>query len=152
MPRLPRLHVPGGFYHVILRGNHREDLFATREDRLVLNEIVAESIARCEARVHAFCWMTNHLHALVQIGATPLGKLVQRIATRYSRYRHRALHTTGHLFERRHRAWLVEADAYFVALLRYIHLNPVSAGMVGHAEVKESAALCCAGRACATSV
>jgi REP element-mobilizing transposase RayT len=53
MPRLPRLHVPGGFYHVILRGNHREDLFATREDRSVLNEIVAESIAQCEARVHA---------------------------------------------------------------------------------------------------
>ena len=64
MTRLPRLHVPGGFYHVILRGNHREDLFSVAADRLVLNDIVAESIAKYGARVHAFCWMTNHLHAL----------------------------------------------------------------------------------------
>ena len=134
MPRLPRLHVPGGCYHVILRGNHREDIFSVANDRLVLNDIVAESIAKYAARVHAFCWMTNHLHALVQISETPLGKLMQRIATHYSRYRHRQLRTTGHLFERRYRAWLVEADAYFIALLRYIHLNPVAARMVRTAD------------------
>lgn len=130
MPRLPRLHVPGGCYHVILRGNHREALFATFEDREVLNEIVGEALSTFDARLHAFCWMTNHLHALLQIGVQPLGKVMQRIAMRYSRYRHRQLGTTGHLFERRHRAWLVEADLYFVTLLRYIHLNPVRANIV----------------------
>ncbi len=58
MPRLPRLHVPGGCYHVILRGNHREDLFGSTQDRVALNDIVAEAIARYEARIiHAFCWM-----------------------------------------------------------------------------------------------
>jgi putative transposase len=57
MPRPPRLHMPGGFYHVTMRGNHREDLFETPEDRLVLNEIVATSTAKYNARVHAFCWM-----------------------------------------------------------------------------------------------
>jgi putative transposase len=61
MPRPPRLHVPGGIYHVTLRGNHREDLFDVPEDRWVLNEIVATSIAKYESRVHAFCWMTNHM-------------------------------------------------------------------------------------------
>jgi putative transposase len=134
MPRLPRLHVPGGCYHAILRGNHREALFATARDRQVLNEIVGEAVGKLGVRIHAFCWMTNHLHALVQIGEQPLGKVMQRIAMRYSRYRHRELRTTGHLFERRHRAWLVEADRYFVALLRYIHLNPVAANMVQRAE------------------
>jgi putative transposase len=130
MPRRPRLHVPGACYHVILRGNHQEDIFSASEDRAVLNTIVSEALPLHGARIHAFCWMTNHLHALMQIGDGKLGDLVRRIAVRYSRYRHRQLGTTGHLFERRHRAFLVETDHYFITLLRYIHLNPVNAGMV----------------------
>jgi REP element-mobilizing transposase RayT len=126
--------MPGGFYHVTLRGNHREDLFDVPEDRLVLNEIVATSIAKYDSRVHAFCWMTNHVHALFQINETKLGKLVQRIGTQYSRYRHRKLKTRGHLFERRHGAWLIDSDTYLLTVLRYIHLNPVSARMVERAE------------------
>jgi len=130
MPRPPRLHVPGGCYHVILRGNHREDLFGCPNDRFELNEIVMDVLKRFDARLHAYCWMTNHLHALIQIHQHPLGKLMQRIAMRFSRYRHKSLHTTGHLFERRYKAWLVDVDQYFLALLRYIHLNPVAAHMV----------------------
>jgi REP element-mobilizing transposase RayT len=97
---------------------------------LVLNAIVAEAIEKYGARIHAFCWMTNHLHAVMQIAGTPLGRVVQRIAMRYSRYRHKQLRTTGHLFERRHRAFLIDVDTYFLALLRYVHLNPVEARMV----------------------
>ena len=130
MPRLPRLHMPGGCYHVTVRGNHRQDLFVTPEDRLVLNTIVAEALEYYTARVHAFCWMTNHWHLLVQIGVVELGPLMQRIESRYARYRNRQLHTTGHQFERRHSARLVETDLYFITLLRYIHWNPVKAGMV----------------------
>jgi REP element-mobilizing transposase RayT len=122
--------VPGGYYHVVLRGNHRKDLFGTRQDRDVLNDILADSLSCCLARLHAFCWMTNHLHALVQVHDQPLGKLMQRIAMRYSRYRHRQLRTTGHSFERRYKAWLIDADSYFLTCLRYIHLNPVKAGIV----------------------
>ena len=130
MPRPPRLHVPGGHYHVILRGNHREPLFDSPADREALGDIVAKTIERFDARVHAFCWMTNHLHLLMQIDQRPLGKPMQRIAMRYSRYRHKALRTTGHLFERRYKAKLVDVDAYFLTLLRYIHLNPVKARIV----------------------
>lgn len=130
MPRLPRLHVPGAHYHVILRGNHREALFGCAADRNALNDIVADVIGRFGVRLHAFCWMTNHVHALLQIADQPLGKVMQRIAMRYSRHRHKALRTTGHLFERRYKAKLVDVDAYFVSLLRYIHLNPVKAHIV----------------------
>jgi putative transposase len=130
MPRSPRLHVPGGFYHVVLRGNHREALFGTAGDRQVLNDIVADAISRHDAHVHAFCWMSNHLHALLQIGHSPLGGIMKRIAMRYARHRHKALRTTGHLFERRYRARLIETDRYFLTVLRYIHLNPVAAGIV----------------------
>lgn len=130
MPRLPRLYVPGACYHVILRGNHQEALFGSPADRHMLNEIVADVITQLSCRVHAFCWMTNHLHALVQISDRPLGRIMQRIAVRYSRYRHRVLGTSGHLFEQRHKAKLIDADAYFLTLLRYIHLNPVKAKIV----------------------
>jgi hypothetical protein len=74
VPRRPRLHVPGGCYHVILRGNHREDLFATPNDRAALNEVIIDVLQCFDSRIHAFCWMTNHLHALIQIGNRPLGK------------------------------------------------------------------------------
>lgn len=134
MPRLPRLHVPGGCYHVTLRGNHREALFTTAADRHRLNEIVAEALAKYEARIHAFCWMTNHLHAFIQVGERPLSKVMQRIAVGYSRYRHKQLKTRGRLFDRRYHPILVEADGYFVAVLRYIHHNPVRAGMVARPE------------------
>lgn len=130
MPRPPRLHVPGGCYHVILRGNHREPLFGDCRDRDVLNGIVSDALSRCGCRIHAFCWMSNHLHALIQISDQPLGKAMQRIAMRYSRYRHKRLDTTGHLFERRYRAKLVDVDEYLLTLIRYIHLNPVKAHLV----------------------
>lgn len=132
MPRPPRLHATGAFYHVILRGNHREALFDGAADRRVLNDIIADVMGQLDFRIHAFCWMTNHLHALVQISDRPLGTIMQRIAVRYSRYRHKALGVCGHLFEQRHRALLVDVDAYFLTLLRYIHRNPVKAGLVKH--------------------
>lgn len=134
MPRPPRLHVPGGFYHVILRGNHREPLFGSAADRLALNEIVTSAIERLYVRVHAFCWMSNHLHAVMQVAERPLNEVMQRIAMRYSRYRHKILGTTGHLFERRYHARLVDADVYFLTLLRYVHFNPVKAGIVARPE------------------
>jgi len=130
MPRSARVHVPGGFYHVVLRGNHREALFGTAGDRQVLNDIVADAISRHDARVHAYCWMSNHLHALLQIGHSPLCGIMQRIAMRYARHRHKILRTTGHLFERRYRARLIQTDSYFLTVLRYIHLNPVAARIV----------------------
>jgi putative transposase len=74
--------------------------------------------------------MTNHLHALVQIADRPLGMIMQRMAMRYSRHPHIVMNTTGHLFERRYEAKLLDVDVYFLTLLRYIHLNPVKGHLV----------------------
>jgi putative transposase len=130
MPRKPRLHVPGGVYHVILRGNHREPLFGASKDRAYLDALVGDVVARFGLRIFAYCWMTNHLHLAVQVGDTPLAKPMQRLAMRYALHIHRDVGQTGHLFERRYRSILVDADSYLLALVRYIHLNPVVAGMV----------------------
>lgn len=128
--RRPRLHVPGACYHVTLRGNHRQDIFFDDDDRLRLDSYVAAALERVGARIHAYCWMTNHIHLLIQVADTPLGAFVQRIATRYARAVQARVPTTGHLFQNRYHALLVDVDRYFVGLLRYIHLNPVRAGLV----------------------
>lgn len=130
MPRPPRLHVPGGVYHVILRGNHRQAVFIEPSDRAMLDDLVAETLERFDARAHAYCWMTNHMHLALQVADAPLGPIVRRIAGVYARRIQRRLPTTGHLFERRYRSVLVDADAHLLRLVRYIHLNPLRAGLV----------------------
>lgn len=129
MPRRLRIHLPGGFYHVTLRGNHRQPIFFTDGDRQLLNMIVARALEKFEAQLHAYCWMTNHLHLLVQAGTEPIGRPMHNIASEYARAMQLKLDTTGHFFERRYHATLVDADAYLLELLRYIHLNPVRAGI-----------------------
>lgn len=130
MARRLRLHVPGGFYHVTLRGNHRQAIFFEDSDRILLDRLVTDSAQKLGARVHAYCWMTNHLHLVVQVGVEPLGRLILRIASQYARKVQARLATTGHLFERRYHACLVDTDRYLLGLLKYIHLNPVEAGLV----------------------
>jgi putative transposase len=130
MPRRPRLHAPGAIYHVTARGNHRQDIFFKRHDRQALDDIMAHALDRTGARVHAYCWMINHLHMLVQVGIQPLGALMQRVGTRFARLVQKDVPTTGHLFENRYHALLVDVDSYFLELVRYIHLNPVRAGIV----------------------
>jgi REP element-mobilizing transposase RayT len=119
MSRLPRLHAPGSIYQVTARGNHRQDIFFKRSDRQALDEIMAHALERTGARVHAYCWMTNHLHLLAQVGTLPLGSLMQRVQSRFARFVQKGISTTGHLFENRYHALLVDADSYFVELLRY---------------------------------
>jgi putative transposase len=130
MPRKPRIHFSGAFYHVTLRGNHRQDIFFAPSDRELLSSILAETIEKLVARVHAYCWMTNHVHLLIQVSDFPLSRLMLRVASQYARRVQSRFHTTGHLFECRYHAVLVDADEYLLTLLRYIHLNPVEARIV----------------------
>ena len=92
-----------------------------------LDRHAVKSLARLGAK-----YATNHIHLLIQVGDTPLGRIMLRIASRYARELQARFRTTGHLFERRYHAVLVDGDAYLLELLRYIHLNPVRAKMVDH--------------------
>ena len=130
MTRPRRLHVPGSLYHVILRGNNRQEIFFSAADRIYLDQLVGRATESLEAQVHAYCWMPNHIHMAIRVGEAPLGRLMQWIASRYAFRVNRQREATGHLFERRYRALLVDVDAYALQLVRYIHLNPVKAGLV----------------------
>jgi REP element-mobilizing transposase RayT len=129
MARRLRIHVSGAFYHVTLRGNHQQPIFFAPNDRGLLNSIVEAALEKFGGRLHAYCWMTNHLHLLLQAGADPISKLMHKVASEYARAMQLKLETTGHFFERRFHATLVDVDAYLKQLLRYIHLNPVEAGL-----------------------
>lgn len=130
----PRLHVPGGLYHVMLRGNDGQDIFIDDSDRLRLEALVADGIERYGHRIHAYCWMGNHIHLALQVGTIPLSKIMHNISFRYTRYFNWRHQRIGHLFQGRYQAILVDADAYLLHLVRYIHLNPVRAHLVVEAD------------------
>jgi len=134
MARKPRLHVPGGVYHVMLRGNGGQDIFFAKGDRRRFYELLAEGTARFGTRVHGFCLMTNHLHLVLQVGEIPLSRAMQNLSFRYTRFLNARRRRIGHLFQGRYKAILVEADSYLLELVRYVHLNPLRAGLVKQPE------------------
>ena len=129
MPRKPRIHLPGGFYHVMLRGNGGQDIFLEPQDGRLFLGILAEAAGRTGMRIHAWCLMPNHAHLLLQVGAEPLSRAMQRVTQRYTGRINKREQRTGHLFQGRYKAVLVDADSYLLELVRYIHLNPVRAGL-----------------------
>ncbi len=137
MPRKPRVNLPGGYYHVMMRGNGGDNIFYSPTDRSRFLLLLQQGLERYGHRIHAFCLMDNHVHLLIQVGAIPLSKIIQNVGFRYTRFinhRHKRL---GHLFQGRFKSILVDADSYLLELARYIHLNPVRAGLCDRAEAYE---------------
>lgn len=96
-----------------------------------MESLVAHASREVRARIHAYCWMTNHIHLLVEVSEPPLGALIPRVAGPYARAVHKRFETTGHLFERRHFARIVDTERYPIETIRYTHFNPVRAGLAG---------------------
>lgn len=130
MARKPRIHIPGGLYHVLLRGNGGQEIFFEDPDRYRLYLLIQEGVERYSYRVHAFCCMPNHLHLAIQVAEVPLSKIMQNLSFRYTRWINQRRKRLGHLFQGRYKAILVNQDQYLLELVRYIHLNPVRAKLV----------------------
>ena len=130
MARKPRIHYPGACYHVMLRGNGGQDIFKddTGHTRFLL--LLQENVERFSCRIHAFCLRSNHIHLAIQVSDISLSRIMQNICSRYTRNFNRKHGVTGHLFQGRFKALLLDADNYLLELVRYIHLNPVRAAMV----------------------
>jgi len=130
MARKPRVFIQDGLYHVMLRGNAREQIFFSDSDRKYFYYLLSEGINRYKYHIHAYCLMDNHVHMALQMGDVILSKIIQNIAFRYTRFINSQKNRIGHLFQGRYKAILVESDIYAKELIRYIHLNPVRAMMV----------------------
>jgi REP element-mobilizing transposase RayT len=134
MARKPRVYYPGALYHVTLRGNARQAIFFDNRDRTRFYFLLQEGIERFRHRIHAFCLMSNHVHLAIQVADLPLSRIIQNLSFRYTKWINWRQSRSGHLFQGRYKAVLVDADAYLLELTRYIHLNPVRAGMVKEPE------------------
>lgn len=133
MARLPRYFVKGVPLHIILRGNNREPIFANDEDCQFFKEALLDAAKRHALAVHAYVFMTNHIHLLASPAAEQsVPKAMQSLGRRYVQYFNYRYGRTGTLWEGRYRATVVEAENYLFECMRYIELNPVRAGMVSH--------------------
>ena len=127
MSRKLRIHFPGAFYHVILRGNAGQNIFFSKKDRSKFYLLLQEGIEKFGHRILAFCLMTNHVHLVIQVGEKPLSGIMQNVSFRYTRFINARKNRIGHLFQGRYKAILIDADSYLLELVRYIHNNPVRA-------------------------
>ena len=134
MPRKPRIHVNDGVYHVLLRGNQGQKIFLCEDDFHFFLGLIQEGVARFDHRIHAFCFMPNHVHFAIQVGEVHLSRIMQNLAFRFARRINWKCGQIGHLFQGRYKAILVDAESYLLELIRYIHLNPVRAKMVDRPE------------------
>ncbi len=130
MARKARIHYPGAFYHVMLRGNARQTIFHDPLDVIRFEKFLVQGLERFRMRVCAFCWMPNHVHMAVQVSDVPLSKMMQVLSQRYTGWINHRYDRVGHLFQGRFRAILIDKDGYLRELVRYIHRNPVRAGIV----------------------
>ena len=139
MARKSRIHSPGGVYHVMLRGNGGQVIFSDPaepdpDDGAYFLDLLAEGTQRFGFRCHGYCLMPNHVHLVLQAGAIPLSRAMQNLAFRYTRHINARARRVGHLFQGRYKAILVDGDAYLLELVRYVHLNPVRAGLADKPE------------------
>jgi putative transposase len=132
MPRKPRIHYFKAFYHVMLRGNHRQNIFFVDNDRAQFCQYLAEACQFYDCKIHLFCLMTNHVHLVIEVGHVPLAKIMQSITSRYARYINKQQQRRGYLCEGRYQAILVQNEKYLLELCYYIHMNPVKSGLVSH--------------------
>jgi len=133
MPRYARLNVPGGVFHVISRCLNREFLIDGPEDRARYLSLIGRAVERSDAAVLAYCLMSNHVHLVVRTGDDPLEKLMKPIHTGYAVWKNARAGRLGPVFASRFKSPLVAADEYLLELVRYVHNNPVRAGMAPEA-------------------
>jgi REP-associated tyrosine transposase len=134
MARPLRIEYPGAYYHVTSRGNEQKDVFKSQKDREKFLSYLESATHRYGAAIHAYCLMSNHYHLILETPGGNLSQIMRHINGAYTTYFNVKRKRAGHLFQGRYKAILIEADEYASELSRYIHLNPVNAGMVTRPE------------------
>jgi REP element-mobilizing transposase RayT len=132
MARQARIEFPGALHHVISRGIERRRLFADDIDRRKYIAILERAVGRLKFKVYAYCLMDNHVHLAIESGAVPLSRVMRSINTAYAGFFNARHRRSGYLFQGRYKGFLVDREEYLLSLVRYIHENPVKAGIAAH--------------------
>ena len=132
MARPLRLEIPGALYHVTLRGDRKEAIYESDDDRTMFLAILATVCRRDNWVLHAYCLMDNHYHLLVETPDGNLSRGMQYLNGVYTQRFNRIHQRVGHVFQGRYHVIFVDRDSYLLELMRYIVLNPVRSGQVDH--------------------
>ena len=130
MPRKARIDAPGALHHIIVRGIERKAIFKDQKDYRNFRERLGRILEDTDTPCFAWSLMNNHVHLLIRTGHTPLSTVMRRLLTGYAQQFNRRHKRHGHLFQNRYKSILCEEDPYLLELVRYIHLNPIRAGIV----------------------
>ena len=130
MARPLRIEYEGAFYHVTARGNEWRKIFFSRKDYEKFKEYLAEALEKYRFKLHAYVLMTNHYHLLIETSEKNLSRLMHYINSSYTTYINVKRKRSGHLFQGRYKAIVIDRDNYLLELSRYIHLNPVRVNLV----------------------
>ena len=130
MPRQARLDIPGALHHIMVRGINKANIFDDDEDKARFLERLGQNVIEGKCSVYAWVLMDNHVHILFKSGKHGISAVMRKILTWYAQYYNRRHKRSGHLFENRYKSILCDEDNYLLALVRYIHLNPLRANIV----------------------
>ena len=130
MPRQARIKSESGIYHIMIRGINRQSIFEDDEDCEKFFQTLKSYKEKCGYQIYAYCFMGNHIHLLLKVGADPLEQIMRRICGSYVYWFNRKYERVGNLFQDRFKSEPVENDAYLLTVVRYIHQNPIQAGII----------------------
>lgn len=137
MARPLRIEYFGAFYHITSRGNERKAVYKSQRDREKFLSYLESATERYGAVIHVYCLMDNHYHLLLETPSGNLSQIMHHINGAYTTYFNTKRERAGHLFQGRYKAILIDVDEYAKELSRYIHLNPVRAGIAENPEEYE---------------
>ncbi len=142
MPRMTRLESPGSLYHIMAHCIEGKDLFIDDHDRNEFLSRFAKGIKDCDFECYAWTLMDNHYHFLIRSSDLPLSKLMRPLNGGYAQYYNKKYKRRGYLFQDRFKSVLCQDQEYAVELIRYIHLNPLRAGMIKSLDQLKTYAWC----------
>ena len=134
MPRQARLDVAGALHHIMVRGINKSAIFEDDQDRTRFLERLGQTVIEGKCTVYAWVLMSNHVHILFKSGKDGVSAVMRKLLTWYALYFNRHHRRSGHLFENRYKSILCDEENYLLALVRYIHLNPIRVGIIRNLE------------------
>jgi putative transposase len=132
MGRKLRIEYEGALYHAIQRGNNKQKIFAGSKDKEFLLNVLRKTKAAFDFKLFGYVLMDNHYHLVMQTFSKPMNIIMHQINNTYSKYYNYTYQRTGHVFQGRYNAINVQDENYLASLLRYVHNNPVKAGICKH--------------------
>lgn len=134
IPRQARVREENSTYHIIQRGNERKSIFASDIDKNKFLDILQKMKEKYNFLIYGYCILDNHVHLIINDNGNDISKLMKSVNISYAFYYNHVYDRCGHLFQDRFRSKLIMKDSYLLQVSKYIHNNPVKAGMVKKAE------------------